>query len=1160
MVRSFLGKNAQGTSGVYAFLFVFVGVAVSICHAQITLDGTVGPGVAEPLMPMGNTFDITADKGTIAGNNLMHSFGEFNLTASQIANFSGPANIANIISRVTGGNVSNIDGTLQSTIAGANFFFVNPAGVIFGPNAQLNVTGSFVVSTADELRLADGKIFSAVDPTGADNVLLSAPPSAFGFLNGQPLAEVGVRVNGATLTVATGQSIAIVADDGIDGDGATVAGVVVDGGTLNAPSGKVSLASVASAGQVTYAAATHAVDLDAASFDQLGAVEMVNGALLDPSGAVGGTAVIRGGRLTIGSGSAITSNNLSGADGAPVAIDVDVTGPVVMDGATFQVVTIGGRPGDILIAAGSFEARNSAQIQTFTIPGAPGGTGLISITTDSGADFFGSSDVLNLNQGPGIGGNIEVHGFGLQVLDGSSLLTKSSGSAGTRAGDLVVDVTEMLVWGAFSGGGGLKTEVGSQTTGAGDAGDVSITTSDVLQIVNGGDVSSIGKAGSTGNTGNVTINSNSVLVFGTTQFTKITSNADGAGHGGVVDITTPSLTMQGQGAVIQARSTNSGDGGQVNLAVGTLAMSSRASINADAFGSGSAGNITIDWMEPMSSAGMITMSGGSTIFATSRSTADAGNVLINPLGEGESPTGTVALSGNAAIRTSASAGQGGNAGDLTINAQTITLDGTNVPGEFTGLDASSDNDGGHGGLITLNAADEIKLTHRASVTNGAFGPGMGGHVMVLADTLTLESGGAIGTQALAAGDGGGITIYANTVAISGAGAFEDPADVGNSNIFSQVGPNATGNSGDIIIAGPMSGVEERVPAQLVRITDGGNISTTTGGPGTGGNIEVNTAALEVFGVNATLRQNLIDAGALDATQARGGILSGSTPSFGGNGDAGDIQINGGTAVAVTDGGFIGTGTRSDGAGGDIEINTETLTIATEGFVSSESSANNGLAGQITFNVAQNIKIQSGGSVRTSSEFGSGANMALTAGVDLILNNGTISSAAAINGGNIKVNSPHFVYLVNSVITAEAGNLGGNIDIDPIAVVLNNSRLIASAAQGQGGNVRVIAQAFITSPLTLDPLALVIDVTGGIEEGSIEIISPDTDLSGSLVQLSENLLDEVAQLSETCAIKLEGEFSSFIVVGRGGVPVEPGRGLPSFHLRGGAGNPNKTVTE
>ena len=77
--------------------------------------------------------------------------------------------------------------------------------------------------------------------------------------------------------------------------------------------------------------------------------------------------------------------------------------------------------------------------------------------------------------------------------------------------------------------------------------------------------------------------------------------------------------------------------------------------------------------------------------------------------------------------------------------------------------------------------------------------------------------------------------------------------------------------------------------------------------------------------------------------------------------------------------------------------------------------------------------------------------------------------------------------VESVITAEATIEGGDINIDPIAVVLKNSQLIASASKGKGGNVTVIADAFITSPLTLDPLGPVIDVTGGTEDGSIALI-------------------------------------------------------------------------
>ena len=1221
MYGSFLGRNMQWVYGVYVFLIA--GVITSVCCGQITLDGTVGTGGAQTLTPdINNKFEITDALGTTVGNNLLHSFGEFNLTKDQIASFSGLANITNIISRVTGGKVSNIDGTIRSTIPGANFFFINPAGVIFGAHAQLDVSGSFVVSTADELRLADGKIFSAVDPTGADNLLLSAPPSAFGFLDGQPLAEVGVQINGATLAVEPGQSITIVADDGVD-DGATVAGVVVDGGTLTAASGKVSLASVASAGEVTYDTSTHTVALDAMSFDQLGTVEMINGASVetDADGEVGGTIAIRGGRLTVGGGSSITSNNLSSGDGALVAIDIEVTGQVMMDGVTLQSVTSGGQSGDILIAAGSFEAINNTQIQADTFPGVTSNAANISITADTQIDVLSSSDIFTLTRGDGQAGLVELSAQAVEISGFAvvSANTVGAGSAGVveittssltmnlgridarttasgSAGMVIIDTEEGVEEGVVDLSNG--TRIRADTRGTGSGGTIDITTTNLIMDNSG--IQTL--AGNFGPAGNITINAETVDLSNTAQITAWTI---GPGAGGLIKITadaltlregdTPSSTSGLTGNILGGRGPfGSAPGGRVELMVNTLDMTAGGRIITDAQGGGVAGNITIDWIDPMSSTAAITMNGASTITAGSQGTGDSGNIVINPLSEGESLMGTVALSENAGIATT-SVGQGGDAGDLTINADRITLDGTGVPGDLTALIATSDDDGGNGGLITLNAR-EVQLSNGGKILNGAFGPGMGGDVMIYADMLTLLSGGQIATSTLADGNSGDIIIYAREVSVSGVGAFNGTDDVGNSNIFSQVQVDATGRSGDIIIEGRMSGEAESVPAEMVRVMDGGNISTTTGGDGTGGDIKIHTEKLEVFGVNATLRQDLIDAGALDATQARGAIIAGSTGGFGNNGDAGNIQINGGT-VAVTDGGVIGSSTTSEGAGGVVNINAEALAITTDGFVSSESSTKSGLAGDITIDVGQNIEILSGGSVRTSSEFGSGANMELTAGVDLVLDNGTISSAAgidggnimlaattndiqitsgtvtaqagnqggvvevtagnkinvvdstinvkaAIDGGNIKLTAPIWVKVVRSTLTGESGQDGGKIDIDPIFVILNQS-LINGLAGGE--------PVFVT----IDPNAILLISESQILTTSVSL-PPELDLSGSLVNLPENLVDDVAQLSEVCAIKLEGEFSSFIIVGRGGVPVEPGRGLPSFHLHGGAGN--QTVTE
>ena len=128
-------------------------------------------------------YDITGGTRPGNGTNLFHSFGEFGVPTNHIANFLNETALptSNILGRVTGGNPSNIFGTIQTTGFGsANLFLMNPAGIVFGPNASLNVGGSVSFTTADYLRLADGARFNAL-PGSQDALLSSAPVAAFGF-------------------------------------------------------------------------------------------------------------------------------------------------------------------------------------------------------------------------------------------------------------------------------------------------------------------------------------------------------------------------------------------------------------------------------------------------------------------------------------------------------------------------------------------------------------------------------------------------------------------------------------------------------------------------------------------------------------------------------------------------------------------------------------------------------------------------------------------------------------------------------------------------------------------------------------------------------------------------------------------------------------------
>ncbi|PLX90869.1 MAG: hypothetical protein C0614_00170, partial [Desulfuromonas sp.] len=148
-------------------------------QASVVTDGTVGPGVSLP----GPDYQISDTLVTSAGANLFHSFARFDLNSSESATFSGPDSVTNIISRVTGG-ASTINGQLRSLIPGADLYLLNPAGILFGEQAVLDLQGSFYASTADYLALGDNGRFDTASPT--NSLLTSDPPTAFGFLTTEP--------------------------------------------------------------------------------------------------------------------------------------------------------------------------------------------------------------------------------------------------------------------------------------------------------------------------------------------------------------------------------------------------------------------------------------------------------------------------------------------------------------------------------------------------------------------------------------------------------------------------------------------------------------------------------------------------------------------------------------------------------------------------------------------------------------------------------------------------------------------------------------------------------------------------------------------------------------------------------------------------------------
>jgi filamentous hemagglutinin family protein len=239
----------------YLFIAIFL-VPASFAQVPITSSG-LNTQVSGPITVGGQTqFNIIGGTRPGGGTNLYHSFGNFNVPNNNIANFLNNTGLptSNILGRVTGGNVSNIFGTIQTTGFGnANLFLMNPAGFLFGPNATVNVGGMVSFSSSDYLRLTDGLRFNAVPNSSADALLSAAPVAAFGFLGKNPGA---ITMQGSQLTVAgptvqfpeSGDASGLAYVNGVLRQSANLSliggDITVQGGTLTAPGGHVTLVSV----------------------------------------------------------------------------------------------------------------------------------------------------------------------------------------------------------------------------------------------------------------------------------------------------------------------------------------------------------------------------------------------------------------------------------------------------------------------------------------------------------------------------------------------------------------------------------------------------------------------------------------------------------------------------------------------------------------------------------------------------------------------------------------------------------------------------------------------------------------------------------------------------------------------------------------------------
>lgn len=688
------GRSRAAAAAVVTVLGLVVAPAVA--PAQIKTDGSVG--AAQKLT--GPNYVIPSSLGRLSNRNLFHSFSKFNIRTLgdgtiESATFTQDTagTISNVIGRVTGAYPSSINGVLRVAIPGANLYLINPKGIVFGPNASLDVPGSVHFGTADYVKFADGTKFYA--DLAQESSFSVAQPAAFGFLGpGAP-----ITVNGSVLQVAPKQTLSLVG-----GDIELHAALVNDEtrlATLSAPGGRVNLVATASAGEVTLS------PLDVSSFATLGQVQVLEGSTVDASGVdpavdpgsdgAGGTVAVRGASLLV-DGSALSANTFGDVDGTQIGIDLKLTSQLVLSGfSSVGTLTTGaGRGGDAAIDTPSLLVVGGSSLGTATFGPGPGGD--LYITAQS-ATINGFSSVSAFTGASGRGGDLHVVGTELTLDEGSTLSTVTS--ADGPAGNLLLELARLRVAnGAVIGSVSTASidELGGLTPGR--TGDVTVTATESITL--------------------------SGSLSGFTIF-----NIDG--DGGLLSLTTSALTMD-TGAAISSAAQNLGRGGGIVIVADRLDMSGASTITtAGVFGD--AGNIDL------TVTGAATISGPfSGILTSSSGTAAVGDITMQ--------VGSLGLLASALIRSGTLAGTvGGGALSITTPGDILIAGGSGIEsqafvGDVGAVTLTARNltlDRGHISTGTLEAgrAGDVMIDARSVVLRN------GSEIASTSDLLATGNAGTI---------------------------------------------------------------------------------------------------------------------------------------------------------------------------------------------------------------------------------------------------------------------------------------------------------------------------------------------------------------------------------------------------------------------------------
>lgn len=736
----------------------------TLANAQIVPDATLP--INSTVTPNGNTFTI--EGGTEKGTNLFHSFREFSVPTGGTAFFNNINTIQNIFTRVTGGSISNIDGILKAN-GNANLFILNPNGIIFGPNASLNIGGSFLATTANSINFADGSSFSAINPEKTPLLTISIPTSLqFGQNPGQIVNEsVAVSAiennnpNPVGLEVLPGQTLALVGGN-----------IAFPGSTLTASAGRIELGSVGDNSLVSLTMLDQGLTLGYTGVQNFQNIELSQGASVNASGEGGGTIQVQGGQIILTEDSEIISQTLGSQDGGNISIQavnfiadgggyVDTTtygtgrggnlsvtakdsielsgtnadgvssGFFAQVGERGQTIPVIGNAGDLLIATGRLVLRDGAQIVSNTF--SQGSGGRLTVTASESIELIGRATT--------------------NPLIPSALLTQAEPNSSGNSQDLTISTRQLIL---RDGG-----EISASSVGTGNAGNIVIQASDQLIIQGQSGVLAITLGNKPG--GNIRIETGRLIAQNGGQ---VLATTQGIGQAGtltvnardfielsgtsIIDETPSGLFTQSTG---KATDSDAGNANDLTVTTRQLRVRDGAAISADTFADGNGGSLTVnasDSIEVTGTSGILSQDVSpiqkalqrpdgrvpSRLTAVTIGSGDAGNVTINTARLTVKNGATVAVDAANKVDNIESTGAAGN---LLVNADDIRLDRGTINAETAS---------GEFGNINLNASNSISMRDNSNITVSATEAAKGGNITINTRTLAAVNNSDIEADAV----------------------------------------------------------------------------------------------------------------------------------------------------------------------------------------------------------------------------------------------------------------------------------------------------------------------------------------------------------------------------------------------------------------------------